>query len=54
MNYYGEEFTRGKIAKMNFRICLTQISPKINSAVNYVMAKKKFPHLNKPKTLLLC
>lgn len=51
MNYYGEEFTKGKKAKMYFRIGLTQISPKINSTVNYIIARKKFPHLNDPKTL---
>lgn len=51
MNYYGEEFTRGKNLKMHFRICLTKISPKINSIVNYIIAKRKIPHLNNPKTL---
>lgn len=51
MNYYGEQFTKGKKVKMVFRICLTQISPKINSIINYIIAKKKFPHLNSPRTL---
>lgn len=51
MNYYGEEFTIKKKLKMNFRICLTQISPKINSIINYIVAKKKIPNLNNPKNL---
>lgn len=51
MNYYGEEFTKKKKAKMYFRIGLTQISPKINSYANYIIAKKRFPNLNRPKTL---
>lgn len=51
MNYYGEEFTIIKKVKMYFRIALTQISPRLNSTVNYIVAKKKVPHLNKPNTL---
>lgn len=51
MNNYGEDLTLQKKLIMYLRICLTMISPKINSIFNYRLARKKMPNLKNPKTL---
>lgn len=51
MSDYGEVFTLRKKVVMHVRMLLTSISPKLNSCVNYMLVKKRYPNLNTPKGL---
>ena len=51
MNSYGEKLTITKKLKMCIRICATQISPDINSKLNFILGKKTMPDFKNPRTL---
>ena len=51
MNYYGEKRTISKRIVENMRKTTTSVSPKLNTILNFILAKHSFPNLKNPQSL---